>query len=118
MSEVLDVIRLLQSHRFSLSDEKMKLQPEIAEVLTSAGVKFEREYRLSDKSIIDFLVDDSIGIEAKVKGSKLNIFRQVERYAAFDQIKRLVLITNVPMGMPPLVKGKPVYIVNLAKAWL
>ncbi|TCU34075.1 hypothetical protein [Rhizobium azibense] len=117
MSEVQDIIRLLQSRRFSLTNEK-KLQAEIEVELTAFGIEHEREYRLGAGSIIDFLVKDSIGAEIKLKGSKLNIFRQVERYTGFDEIKRLILVTNVPMGMPPLVNGKPVYVVNLAKAWL
>lgn len=117
MSDVKDIIRLLQSRRFSLSDEK-KLQAEIEETLIGAGIEHQREYRLDTSSIIDFMINGSIGTELKVKGSKLNIFRQVERYAGFDEIKQLLLVTNVPMGMPAEIKGKPVFIANLAKAWL
>lgn len=117
MSEVQDIIRLLQSRRFPLSDEK-KLQAEIEETLIGAGIEHKREYRLDASSIIDFMIMRSIGAEVKIKGARSAIYRQVERYAGFDQIKRLILVTNVAMGMPPLVNGKPVYVVNLSRAWL
>lgn len=116
MSDIKTIMKLIKSRRFSLSDEK-KLQAEIEEVFESAGIIHKREFRLDAGSIIDFMVDTT-GIEIKIKGSKLSIFRQIERYAQFNQIERLILVTNVPMGMPELVKGKPVYIVNLSRAWL
>ena len=116
MTDVQSIIRLLQSRRFTLSDEK-RLQAEIEEVLTSFGIEHAREYRLDAGSIIDFMVG-GIGVEVKIKGSKLEIWRQLERYAEFDEIETLILVTNVPMGCPSVVKGKPIYVVNLAKAWL
>lgn len=116
MTDIQTIIRLLQSRRFTLSDEK-RLQAEIDEVLTDSGIEHEREYRLDAGSIIDFFID-GIGAEIKVKGGRSEIFRQLERYAAFDEVKQLILVTNVPMGCPPEINGKPVYVVNLAKAWL
>ena len=110
------ISQILSSRRFSLSNEK-RLQEEIAEALALAGVQLVREFRLDAGSIIDFMVGD-VGIEVKIKGSKLSIFRQVERYAGFDQIRQLLLVTNVPMGMPAEINGKPVFVFNLAKAWL
>jgi len=110
------ITKLIQSRRFSLSDEK-KLQGEIEEEFVSAGVGYRREVRLDDRNIIDFMIGP-IGIEVKIKGARLNIFRQIERYAAFGDVEKLLLVTNVPMGMPELVKGKPIHVLNLAKAWL
>lgn len=116
MTDVKPIIRILQSRRFTLSDEK-RLQAEIEEVLTDAGIKHVREYRLDAGSIIDFFISGT-GIEVKRRGSKLEIWRQLERYAEFDEVETLILVTNVPMGCPSVVKGKPIYVVNLAKAWL
>lgn len=113
---VSEIMKLIQARRFSLSDEK-KLQAEIEAEFLGAGIDHQREHRLDTNNIIDFMVG-TIGIEVKIKGSKLNIFRQIERYAQFEVIKRLILVTNVPMGMPELVKGKPIHIVNLGRAWL
>ncbi|WPE19887.1 hypothetical protein [Shinella zoogloeoides] len=116
MSDLQNILRLLRSRRFSLTDEK-KLQAEIEEVLTAAGVDHKREHRLDAGSIIDFMIG-ATGVEVKIKGSKLNIFRQLERYAEFDAVECLVLVSNVPTGMPEHIDGKPVHLVNLAKAWL
>lgn len=116
MTDIQTIIRLLQSRRFTLSDEK-RLQAEIEEVLTDAGIEHVREYRLDAGSIIDFFIS-GVGIEVKRRGSKLEIWRQLERYAEFYEVETLILVTNVPMGCPSVVKGKPIYVVNLAKAWL
>lgn len=112
-----DILRILTSRRFSLTNEK-KTQEEIESALTEAGIRCVREVRLGDGDIIDFLIEDSIGAEVKIKGGKMQIFRQVERYAQRDSISSLILVTNVPTGFPEEINGKPVYVVNLAKAWL
>lgn len=115
-ASVPDIIKLIRSRQFSLSDEKV-LQGEMAAAFDAAGISHEREFRLDARNIVDFMVGE-IGIEVKIKGARLNIFRQIERYMAFDAVKRLILATNVPMGMPDLVNGKPVHVVNLGRAWL
>lgn len=107
----------LRSTRFPLSDEK-RLQAAISDAFTATGIEHEREVRLSDKDIIDFLLPGGLGIEVKIKGGKREIYFQVQRYAQHDQITALILATNVPMGFPPLVNGKPVYVHNFAMAWL
>ena len=91
---------------------------EIEAALIEAGIPTAREVRLSDEDIIDFVVDETIGIEVKIKGSKMAIYRQMERYAQHASLSALILITNVPTGFPEEINGKPVYVVNLAKAWL
>lgn len=112
-----NLLALLRSHRFPLSSET-KTQAEISRVLAEAGIAHEREVWLNDKDRIDFVAGD-VGIEVKVKGySKMQIYRQMERYAKCDWLATLVLVTNVPMGMPPEIDGVPVYVVNLAKAWM
>lgn len=110
------ILAVLKTHRFSLSDEK-KLQAEIAEAFDSAGIVYEREDRLSAEDVVDFTIG-AIAAEIKIKGSRRNIYAQVERYAKHDRIKELILITNVATGFPPEVNGKPVYVLNLAKAWM
>lgn len=117
MSDVGEIFHCLSSRRLSLSDEK-KTQTEIADAFDECGISYEREFRLSGKDIIDFMIDGRIGIEIKIKGSRMAIFRQVERYAEHDAVKELILVTNVPTGFPKEVNGKPVYVLNLAKAWL
>lgn len=111
--------KFLSGKRFPLSDEK-RLQQAIEEEFQRAGVLYSREHLLSGtdrKDIIDFVIGDT-GIEVKIKGGKLAIYRQLERYAEHDELACIVLVTNVAMGLPEEISGKPVHMVNLARAWL
>lgn len=110
------IMEFLSRRRFSLNHEKT-LQGEMFDELTAGGFAAEREVRLSDSDIIDILVDRT-GIEVKIKGAKRAIYHQVERYAEHDRIDELILASNVPMGFPPEINGKPVYFLHLGRAWL
>lgn len=113
------VIKSLRGHRFLLHNEK-ELQIAIHSTLM-VDLPFgsiKREFILDDENIIDFLIDGEIGIEVKIKGQRRQIFRQCERYCSFDQIKKLLLVTNKSMGFPEQINGKDCYVINLGKAWL
>jgi hypothetical protein len=107
---------LLSSCRFQLADEK-RLQGEIEGLLLAKCIPFEREYHLSKAACIDFMVD-GIGVEVKTKGSARNIFRQCEKYCAFQAVTQFILLTNRSMGLPESIMGKPAYLINLGRAWL
>ena len=116
--KVQEIIQILSGCRFPLANEKM-LQAAIEEEFDAHGVEHSREHRLSSEDVIDFFFEaEGIGAEIKIKGSKRAIYGQIQRYAKHDCIRELILVTNVPMGVPAEVEGKPVYVVNLAKAWL
>lgn len=130
-----DIIALIETHRLPLSDEK-DLQAELAAVLGGAGISYRREVRLSATDIVDFMVwdladsqlspDDAVSrlgapalaIEVKIKGQRRAIYRQLERYCAHDDVAELVLATNVPMGLPDAINGKPVALARLSRGWL
>ena len=48
----------------------------------------------------------------------MDVFRQLKRYAAHDEVNELVLVTNLSMGLPPEIDGKPTYYASLGVAWL
>jgi hypothetical protein len=83
-----------------------------------------REFHLGPGDIVDFMVGDlvpigsGLAIEVKIKGQRREIFRQLERYCAYPNVREMVLATNVPMGLPDLICGKPVSIVHLGRGWL
>lgn len=111
------IIETLRPLRLSLGNEK-RLQAEIEEAFAASGLTFEREVRLSPEDVIDFLMEDGVGVEVKIKGGKREIYHQMQRYSAHDRINSLILVSNVPMGLPPKIGGKPAYFHSLATAWL
>jgi hypothetical protein len=113
------IIAELSKQRIIIYDEK-SVQKQIFDILAMNYYQFNhmsREFRLDSKNIIDILIED-IGVEIKIKGSPKSIYYQCERYCQFDQIKKLVLITNKVMRLPKEINGKPCYIYNLSKNWL
>lgn len=68
-----------------------ELQEALAAVLGDSAV---REVRLSDgRSRIDILMH-GVGVEVKVAGSLADVIRQLDRYAACEEIRELVLVTT------------------------
>lgn len=90
----------------------------LADALQAAGLDVQREVRLNDRERIDLLVD-GVGIEVKVQGTRRDIWRQLQRYAASEQIHALVLATSAawPAGVAS-VGGKPLFHASLARGWL
>lgn len=116
MSALEDIRRSLGRRRFPLANE-FDLQDAIARALEADEIAFERERRLSSKDIVDFFVC-GIAIEVKIKGGKLAIYRQVERYAAHEEVERILLVTSIAMSLPADINGTPASVLNLARAWL
>lgn len=117
--QVSDIIEVLRSKRFILDHEK-KLQSQIFEVLRKAfpDSNIAREYNLDGRNIIDFYVEQSIGIEVKIKGAKRNLYNQCVRYCAFAEIKSFLLVTSLQMGFPAQINHKDCYVHQLNRAWL
>ena len=112
------IVALLQGARLSLASEK-GTQADIAALLDRAGIQAEREHRLSDRDIPDFMLPGGIALEVKLRGqSKSDVFRQLVRYAAFEQVRELVLATNLSMGLPREICGKPAFYASLGRGWL
>jgi len=117
--EIKEIFDALTKHRFVISNEKV-LQLEIENIFKQKGFEFKREYYLDEenKNIIDFLMSQGIGIEVKIKANKRAIYKQLLRYSEFEEIKSLILVTGTNTGMPKELNGKPVYILNISRAWL
>ncbi len=116
--DIIRLIRLLSGARLPLTDEK-QTQIRIAEIMDNHGLNYSREYHLDSKNIPDFFNDVlGIAIEVKIKGNSKDIYKQCERYASFEQVKAIVLVTNRMMGLPKSINGKACYMFNIGKAWL
>ena len=105
------------------------MQSDIAAALMAADIPFEREYRLSAEDIPDFLIPcpraltQWVAIECKLKGRggaprKIDIYRQLERYAQHPEVAAVILASNLSMGLPPEIGSTPVYAASLSKGWL
>lgn len=113
------LIAALKRTRFLYSNEK-ELQDGIAAALTAAKLPFEREVKLAEGDIIDFMVCGDVGIEVKIKGSPSEVARQLLRYAGHDKIQALVLVTGraALAAVPDVLLGKPLHRVELWRSML
>lgn len=121
MIEPADIARLLASGRFTLTTEKA-CQADINDHLRRhlpEGCAVLREYRLGPFDIPDFMIGERVVIEVKIRGAtQRDTVRQLARYAAYDEVRALILATSRAMQMPATIGGKPLLYVALGRAWL
>lgn len=112
---------LLADGRFRLTSEALcqaDIEAHLRGVLPPECV-VSREHRLSAYDRPDFLVDGRYVVECKIqRAGKAAAYRQLKRYAAYPQVEALILCTNTAMGLPPVIEGKPAFLVSLGRAWL
>lgn len=109
---------LIGSARIALETEKAA-QADIETVLRGAGLPFEREARLGPGDIPDFIVGGTIVIEVKLRSTtRKNIGRQLDRYAAYPQVKGVLLVSNIAIRLPEFIHEKPFLSVSLGAAWV
>lgn len=91
---------------------------DVTRALEAAGFEVRREIRLSARDRIDVMVA-GVGIEVKIKGSRRDIYRQLERYAESPEVTALVLATSAawPSGIKQI-GGKPFLHASLVQGWL
>lgn len=113
-----DLYNLLRKCKFKFNDEKTT-QAQIEQVLISSGVCFEREKKLNEKDIPDFMVGN-IAIEVKIGGSKSSIYNQCKRYLLNDSVNTVLLLTSKPVGNlnTGLSSGKRILTLDTNLAWL
>jgi len=95
--------------------EEDVMQKQIYEALNDV-FSVEREKRISKKSRLDFLIEDNIIVECKVKGSsRTDMLRQIKRYKKeFPVVKCIILVAPYKLKTFEI-DGVPVYSVNAAK---
>jgi hypothetical protein len=71
-----------------------ELEDQIVTRLTKLGVSFDRQVIASKDDRFDLLVSGGIVLEIKVGGSASELLRQVERYAQFDYVTHIFVITT------------------------
>lgn len=118
LTYLLALSQIVRRGRFNLLDEKRQTQRQIAGALLAAGIPFQREVRLSEGDIVDFVVGEGIAVEVKIKGAKKAIYRQLERYASHDCVHRIVLLSAQAISLPATIGGKPASCMSLSMGWL
>lgn len=112
------LVRIIRQQRLDLSTEK-RLQSGLADVFLNSNIAFSREHALSPGDIPDFFMDHGVLIECKVHGAKkMDVYKQLCRYAEHDEVSAIILASNISMGMPALINGKPVFCASLSRGWL
>ena len=111
MNDIRPLTNALRAARFRFSNED-ELQAGVAEVLTAAGIPFDREVAIGPGDRLDFLVGTT-AIEVKVDGGRNDLLRQLKRYARHEGIEDLVVVTSRARhaGLPDSIGSKPIWVV-------
>jgi hypothetical protein len=115
MAALEQVRALVTRHRFRCAGEAL-LQEALNQVLTEAGIPFQREVRLGEAGRIDFLLTEArVGLEVKVDGGLSEVTRQLLRYAEREDVHALLLVTTRTRhdSLPAFMLGKPVRVAVL-----
>jgi len=108
----------LRKARVPLSNEKAT-QNAIAELFAALDIDHTREHKLGPAARVDFFLPPNLVIEVKINRARpAQIFRQLVRYAKYETVAALVLVTNRAMGLPKTIGGKPAYYLSIGTAWL
>jgi hypothetical protein len=116
LTTVADVIAAIRAQRYAYSGED-GLQAGVAAALDAAGLPAQREVRLSATDRLDVL-SSGVAIEVKLTGAVPAVLAQLQRYAAYDQITALVLVTTRARhrALPLEVGGKTLAVVQVGGA--
>lgn len=110
MDELETILSALSKVRITAAHES-DAQEQIAAALRGAGIECEREVRLGTKDRVDILAG-AVAIEVKTKPvSGSTLWRQVQRYAAHDEVKAVVVASTLHRnvaGLPEELAGTPV----------
>lgn len=100
----------LARYRLPVSVERA-MQDAVESALRAEGLELKREVKRGDDRI-DFVVGGCVGVELKVKGSAGDVQRQLERYALWDDLTELLLVTSkgAHRALPSAVGGKPLLV--------
>lgn len=107
----------LQQQRFPTTNE-LALQNALEDFLTVSDLIFTREVTLNPSDRIDFMIEGQIGIEAKTRYPRRQIYRQLERYCESGKLRALILVTGTSLGLPKQIHGVPLYLVSTGRGAL
>lgn len=111
------LLQALSAMRVPLQYDEYNLHRLTMEALDRAGIAYQHEVSLAPRCRIDLLCGD-IGVEIKRgKPEHGRLLRQLQRYAACEQIRGLILISEKSTSLPASIAGKPVRGLCLNRLW-
>lgn len=121
ISDVEEVVNALRALRIGKITQEYDLQSDIAGALVESDIGFMKEYVLGPGNRVDFMTSESrIVIEVKKgKPNRTRLMEQIARYAAFEDVKGIVVVVETSLRVPPnsRINGKPCTILGLQKLW-
>ena len=102
----------LSLFQFNFKSE-MELHEGIAQVLSMADIRFDREVHISTHERLDLLTHEGIALEIKVRGSLSDVTRQVYRYAQQPRVRGILVVSSSIRSEPLKFEGKPVEFTTL-----
>lgn len=113
------VMFALQDLRVGYIEYESQVCDEIAKLLDAGGIGYRKEVKLGGRSRVDFMTDCGVAIEVKKgKPSSSSVSKQVERYASFDVVEGVVLVTERGLfSHKSVCNGKKVGYIALSKNW-
>lgn len=110
---------MIEGYRFDCSTEA-RLQEGLGDLFGEKELRNTREMPLNRADRIDFLLANRIGVEVKIKGSRSDLVRQLQRYAKSPLLNEIVLVTSRMQlaRLPDIIGGKRVYVAVLMQGIL
>lgn len=95
MDNYCEVLKLALAGVNAPSRFEIVLSRLVRNALEAHHIDYRAEVRLSEHDRLDFFIPSpGVAIEIKVKGSLSALLRQIHRYAAHEEIKEIVVVTN------------------------
>lgn len=113
------VVNLVKKLRIGLAVEEQVIHDELKDLFDSEKVEHKYEYLLGKGSRVDFFIpEEGLGLEVKKgKPNNRSLLKQVERYASFEEVKKILVVTERSVKLPSKVNGKECEVVTLHSLW-
>ena len=116
-SSINDIVEALGGIRCGAACTETELHELAAQALCGAGIAAEHEARLAPRCRIDSMCG-GVGIEIKKnRPQAASLRRQLERYAACEQVEQFVVIAPRGVNLPRIIGGKRVTGGALERLW-
>lgn len=102
----------LRQHRSALAQEA-KLTAAVASALTTMGITYTAEHRLTPKLRLDYMLPGGVFIELKKGNAGLPVLRQVGQYLEHPDTNGCILIALKCTDIPATFCGKPIEKIEL-----